>query len=188
MKAVCLISNNIKDFVAASIVKKKGYETILVHFYLHSKKTAKNFAKSIKSKIYLFDLEKLHDKIPQSKKKFSCGICKRAMLRTGEKIAEKEGAEILILGEDLNENNLKYMAFLDSNVKIKTAFPVFPFTKDEILKKADEFGLKKFMYEQNVKCPLKGNERIFNINTLGKLERRLNINPSEIIETAEIIK
>jgi len=185
MKAVCLISNDVKDFVAAKIVKEKGYEIILVHFYLHSKDTVENVAKKLKSKLYLIDLEKIHEKISESKKTFSCGICKRVMLRVAEKIAEKESADVVVIGEDLEESKLKYLAFLDKNVKIKTAFPLISLTKKEVQERIEK-NFKEFKNEQKLDCPFESKEKIVNINTLEKLEIKLNLQPVKVLETAEI--
>ena len=187
MKAVCLVSSEAKDFVAAGIAQKKGYEVVLVHFYLHSKDAAKGLAKKLKSRIYLIDLEKIHEKIPDSKDRFSCALCKRVMLRVGEEVAKRENAEMLVLGEDMNDSDLNYLAFLGSNVKIRTGFPLFPFTQEEILEKAGELGFKELHAVKAIKCPFESREKTINVNTLGKLERKLNLHPAKILEAAEII-
>ncbi|MCK5332949.1 MAG: hypothetical protein KAJ24_00410, partial [Candidatus Aenigmarchaeota archaeon] len=115
-KLVSLISGGIDAPVATHIMMQRGAEIVLVHMDSRSsidarpvnnvKKLASILAKAAKKDIKLYivphdnNQQEINEKCPQN---LMCILCRRTMYRIAEAIAEKEGANGIVTGENLGQ-------------------------------------------------------------------------------------
>ncbi|UCH72033.1 MAG: hypothetical protein JSW62_00330, partial [Thermoplasmatales archaeon] len=75
--------------------------------------------------------------------KFSCIFCKRMLLRYAEKIAEKEGANAIIMGDSLGQvasQTLQNILVIDNAVKMPILRPLIGFDKEDVVRIAKKIG------------------------------------------------
>ena len=156
MKFVSLISSGIDSPVATYLLLKKAKEIILVHgdirpftddreienFLLLGKHLKKYAPKSMK--VYLVDHgESLKVFKHNCNKKYTCVFCKRMLLRYAEKIAEKEGAQAIIMGDSLGQvasQTLQNIRTIEQAIKIPILRPLIGYDKDDVVKISKDIG------------------------------------------------
>ena len=139
MKFVSLISSGIDSPVATYLLLKKAKEIILVHGdtrpftddreienFLQLAKHLKKYTSGL-LKVYLINHGNSLNEFKQNcNNKFTCVFCKRTLLRYAEKIAEKEGAQAIIMGDSLGQvasQTLQNIRTIEQAVKIPILRP-----------------------------------------------------------------
>jgi len=156
MKLVSLISSGIDSPVATYLLSKKAEKIILVHADIRpltDDKEIENFIKlakflkkhiSCSMKIYLVPHGDCLSMFKQNcKARFTCVFCKRMLLRYAEKIAEKEDADAIIMGDSLGQvasQTLQNICTIEQAIKIPVLRPLIGFDKEDIVKIAKEIG------------------------------------------------
>jgi len=156
MKLVSLISSGIDSPVATFLLSKKADEIILLHGDIRpftDNREIENFtrlAEFLKKicacplKIYIIPHgHSLNSYRENCNIRFNCIFCKRMLLRYAEKIAEKEGAEAIIMGDSLGQvasQTLQNIRVIDKAVKIPVLRPLIGFDKEDVVKIAKEIG------------------------------------------------
>ena len=75
--------------------------------------------------------------------KFTCIFCKRMLLRYAEKIAEKEGADAIVMGDSLGQvasQTLQNILVIDNAVNIPVFRPLIGLDKEDVVRIAREIG------------------------------------------------
>mgnify|MGYP001569516593 CR=1 FL=1 len=158
-KGILLLSGGIDSPVAAYFVKKRGVETIYLHFHSYpftsknSIEKAKDLVKILnkfspmekrqKSKLILIPFAEIQKKIVSSKidERLRVVLYRRFMMRIAEKIAETEKASALITGESIGQvasQTLENIKVIEEAIKIPVLRPLCGFDKEEIIAKARE--------------------------------------------------
>ena len=154
MKFVSLISSGIDSPVATYLLSKKSEEMILIHGDIRpftDDREMGNFTRlinylkkisssSIKAYITVHG-ESLKAFKQNCNNRFICIFCKRMLLRYAEKIAEKEGADAIIMGDSLGQvasQTLRNIKVIDQSVKIPILRPLIGFDKEDIVRIAKE--------------------------------------------------
>jgi len=156
MKFVSLISSGIDSPVATYLLSKKAEEIILIHVdnrpYTDDReienliKLAKHLKKLISCslKVYLVPHGNSLSMYKQNcNNKFTCVFCKRMMLRYAEKIAEKEEAKAIIMGDSLGQvasQTLQNIRTIDKVIKMPVLRPLIGLDKEDIVKISKEIG------------------------------------------------
>ena len=156
MKFVSLISSGIDSPVATYLLSKKADEIILVHGDIKpftDDREIENFIKLAKHlkkisscnlKVFLTPHGSSLSSFKQNcNNKFTCVFCKRMLLRYAEKIAEKEGAEAIIMGDSLGQvasQTLQNISTIEQAVKIPILRPLIGLDKEDVVKISKEIG------------------------------------------------
>jgi len=156
MKFVSLISSGIDSPVATYILSKRADELIFVH----SDNRPFTDDREIDNFINLVKHLKTQIKIPiqiyivphgealslykiNSVGRFTCVFCKRMFLRYAEKIAQKNRADAIIMGDSLGQvasQTLQNINIIEQAVKIPVLRPLIGFDKNDIIKIAKKIG------------------------------------------------
>jgi len=156
MKLVSLVSSGIDSPVATYLFSKKSEEIILLHGDIKpfiDDREIENFKRLVEHlkkicdcslKTYLIP----HGNVLNSYRencdiKFTCIFCKRMLLRYAEKIAEKEGADAIIMGDSLGQvasQTLQNILVIDNAVNMPVLRPLIGFDKEDIIRIAKEIG------------------------------------------------
>ena len=150
MKGILLLSDGIDSPVAGQMMLKQGMKLIFLHFKNSSNPKArekvKALAKRLDKSAKLITIDHIKTQQAIAKKcntRYQCVLCKRAMYRAAEKIAEEENAQFIVTGENLGQvasQTLENLHVLDSAVRIPVLRPLLGFDKNEIVKAAKEIG------------------------------------------------
>jgi len=156
MKFVSLLSSGIDSPVATYLVSKTSKEIILLHGDIRpftDEREIENFQtladhiKKISScsiKVYIAAHGKNLEVYKKNcNNKYTCIFCKRMLLRYAEKIAEKEEADAIVMGDSLGQvasQTLQNINVIDSAVKIPIIRPLIGFDKEDIVRIAKELG------------------------------------------------
>ena len=156
MKLISLISSGIDSPVATYLLSKNADEIILVHGDIRpftDEREIKNFKLLVKHlkkiiscpiKIYVVSHGESLGSFKQfCNNKYSCVFCKRMLLRYAEKIAKKEGADAIIMGDSLGQvasQTLQNIKVVESAVKIPVLRPLIGLDKEDVVKIAKEIG------------------------------------------------
>ena len=159
MKFVSLISSGIDSPVATYLLSKNADEIILVHGDIRpftDEREIKNFIllvghlKKIMSCPIKVNVVSHGEGLSSFKQfcnnKYTCVFCKRTLLRYAEKIAEKEGADAIIMGDSLGQvasQTLQNIKVVDNAVKIPILRPLIGLDKEDVIKIAKEIGTYK---------------------------------------------
>ena len=154
MKFVSLISSGIDSPVATYILSKKAKELILLHADIRpftDDREVDNFIKlakhlkkiiSCSMKIYLIKHGTSLLEFKQNcNNRYTCIFCKRMLLRYAEKIAEKEGADAIIMGDSLGQvasQTLQNISTIENSINIPVLRPLIGLDKDDVVKIAKE--------------------------------------------------
>ncbi|MBW3013897.1 hypothetical protein KY335_01495 [Candidatus Woesearchaeota archaeon] len=95
------------------------------------------------------------DFLKHAEHKYICIFCRRMMLRVAEKIAEKEGCDFLVTGENLGQvasQTLDNLSVTDSAIKIRIVRPLLGMDKREIIDIATEIGTFEISKEPSICC------------------------------------
>ncbi|MFW6220283.1 MAG: hypothetical protein ACOC3X_01280 [Nanoarchaeota archaeon] len=161
MKAISLISTGIDSPVASYLLKKQGFEIIYLHLKIKNEgdEIIKDLIKKIDkdAKIIINDfflkLEKIKQKVDD---KYTCILCKRAMLKEAEKIGKKHNVDCIITGENLGQvasQTLSNMTVISSNINLPILRPLLCFEKDEIINIARKINTFNDSTKDTTKCP-----------------------------------
>jgi len=149
MKLVTLLSSGIDSPVATYLLSKKTTDIIFLHADIRpftgrkEKEIFLKIAKKLKDiitpniKIYIISHgENLDEYIKKCDKKYTCIFCKRMMLRYAEKIAEKENASAIIMGDSLGQvasQTLDNLNVIDKSINFPVLRPLIGFDKQDII-------------------------------------------------------
>jgi tRNA uracil 4-sulfurtransferase len=162
MKGMLLISSGIDSPVAGRMMADRGVELFGIHLSLHDDEKEKEkiitLAKKARVKrLFFADLRPSHHAFAKNcNPRLTCVFCKRTMLRIAEKIAEKEGCDFLITGENMGQvasQTLDNMIVTDRAVKMKILRPLLGFDKVNIIDLARKFGSYELSIEKSPGCP-----------------------------------
>ena len=156
MKFVSLISSGIDSPVATYLISKKAEELIFVHAdnqpFTDMRETenfiklAKHLKKHISCQIKMYSVphgDALSSYKTHCENRFTCVFCKRMLLRYAEKIAEKEHAGAIIMGDSLGQvasQTLQNIRVIEQAVDIPILRPLIGFDKEDVIKIAKEIG------------------------------------------------
>lgn len=208
MKLVSLISSGIDSPVATYLLSKKAEEIILVHGDVQpftDKREIENFlqlARHLKKitscslKVYLVPHGSSLSTFKQNcNNKFTCVFCKRMLLRYAEKIAKKEGAEAIVMGDSLGQvasQTLQNIRTIEQAVKNPVLRPLIGLDKEDVVKIAKEIGTYDLSILPSDGCnavPNKPSTRA-RLEQILDEESKLNVDKllNESVKNSEIIK
>jgi thiamine biosynthesis protein ThiI len=163
-KVLALISAGIDSPVAVWLMQKRGFEVIGVHFSNEPLAFAGPREGTVKICRYL-KVPRLyivkHGVLVQAElmrnceNRMRCVLCRRMMFRVAERIAEKEGCEFLLTGENLGQvasQTLENLTVADSAVKIPILRPLLCNDKQETVDIAREIGTYGLSIEASSCC------------------------------------
>jgi len=182
MKFISLVSSGIDSPIATFLVSKKADKIILVHGDnrpFTDDREIENFVKLAKhlKKIIFCNVEAvlvphgeslIHFK-ENCSNRFTCVFCKRMLLRYAERIAEKEKADAIIMGDSLGQvasQTLQNIRVIDQAVFIPVLRPLIGFDKEESIRIAKEIGTYDLSILQSSGCSAVPNKP----STMAKLE------------------
>jgi thiamine biosynthesis protein ThiI len=156
MRFVSLISSGIDSPVATYLLSKKTEELILVHGDIRpftDDREIKNFTRlasylkkivSCPIRIYLSPHGDNLSVFKQNcNNKYTCIFCKRMLLRYAEKIAVKENADAIVMGDSLGQvasQTLDNIRAIDQAVSIPVLRPLIGLDKEDVVKIAKKIG------------------------------------------------
>ena len=156
MKLVSLISSGIDSPVSTYLMSKKADEIILVHADIRpftDDSENENFLKLVKhlKKVVNCKLKVLV--VPHGQNlglykqkcnnRFTCVFCKRMLLSYAEKIAEREKADAIVMGDSLGQvasQTLQNIKTIEQAIKLPVLRPLIGFDKEDVIKIAREIG------------------------------------------------
>ena len=156
MKFVSLISSGIDSPVATYILSKKAKELIFLHADIRpftDDREVDNFIKLAKHlkkitscaiKVYLIKHGKSLSEFKKNcNNRYTCIFCKRMLLRYAEKIAEKEGADAIIMGDSLGQvasQTLQNISTIENSIRTPVLRPLIGLDKEDVVKIAKEIN------------------------------------------------
>lgn len=168
MKFISLLSSGIDSPVATRLLSKKAEEIILVHADgrpFTDDREITNFvsiAKHLKKQIpcnvktYVIPHGPALSAYRQSgNKRFTCVFCKRMMLRYAKKLADKEHAEAVIVGDSLGQvasQTLQNIGVIEQAIDIPVLRPLIGLDKEDIIRVAKEIGTYDLSILPSVSC------------------------------------
>lgn len=207
MKIVSLISSGIDSPVASYLISKKVDEIILVHGDIRpftDNREIDNFTRlskklkdimDIPTKVYIMSHGRSLSVYKENcNNRFTCVFCKRMLLRYAEKIAEKENASAVVMGDSLGQvasQTLQNIKTIEQSVSIPVLRPLIGFDKEEIIKISKEIGIFDLSIQPSNGCNAVPNKPA----TKAKLddilaeENKINISElvSEMLEKSELV-
>jgi thiamine biosynthesis protein ThiI len=163
-RALSLISSGIDSPVAAWTMQQKGLEVIGIHFsndpssYSSPREKTINMCRHLNIKrLYIVKHVFLirADLLRLCEDKARCVLCKRMMLRFAEQIAEKEGCDYLVTGDNLGQvasQTLDNLAVVSAAVKIPILRPLLCNDKQETVDLAKKIGTYEISVEAASCC------------------------------------
>jgi len=206
MKLVSLISSGIDSPVATYLISKKAEEIILVHSdnrpFTDDREInnfitiAKYLKKKIHSKIKVYIVPHGNTLVSYKgscRDRFTCVFCKRMMVRYAEKIAEKEEADAIVMGDSLGQvasQTLQNIRVVDSAVEIPILRPLIGFDKEDVVKiarKIRTYGLSILPSGGCIAVPNKPSTRA-KLEDVLEEEKKLDIKKivKEAVDSSEI--
>jgi thiamine biosynthesis protein ThiI len=207
MKFVSLISSGIDSPVATYLLSKRSEEMILIHgdirpftddreidnFTRLTNHLKKISSSSIKGYITIHG-ESLKAFKQNCNNRYTCIFCKRMLLRYAEKIAEKEGADAIIMGDSLGQvasQTLRNIKVIDQSVKIPILRPLIGFDKEDIVRIAKEIGTYDFSILPSNPCSAVPNKPVTQakLDKISDEESKINIENlvKKAVETSQLI-
>jgi thiamine biosynthesis protein ThiI len=207
MNFVSLISSGIDSPVATYLLSKKTKNMILVHGDDRSftddreienfKSIARHLKNKISSNIKVYIVP--HGNAISSFKKncknrFTCVFCKRMLVRYAEKIAEREKAVAIIMGDSLGQvasQTLQNLRVVEQAVSIPILRPLIGFDKEDVIRIAKSIGTYDISILPSDGCtaiPHKPATRARLENLLTE-EKKIDVNKivNQAIKNAELI-
>ena len=207
-KGLLLLSAGIDSPVAGHLMQEKGIELVCLHFDNQPLVNDKSLQKVRKLVSHLSSLSGRPVKlivarhgpsqveiIKKAQRRYQCILCRRIMFKVAQRIAEDEGCEFLITGENLSQvasQTLKNLSVADSAVDIIILRPLLTFDKQETIDIAKKIGTFGISIEAGMCCsavPPNPATRS-RLDIIEKEEERIGIN--EIVEkeagSAEVIE
>lgn len=185
MNFVSLVSSGIDSPVATFLVSKKTDKIILVHGDNRPFTDDREIMNFIRIAEHLNEIVSCDLKaflIPHGENlkifrekcnvHFTCVFCKRMLLRYAEKIAEKEKADAVVMGDSLGQvasQTLKNIKVIDQIVSIPVIRPLIGFDKEDVVRIAREIGTYDLSILHSSGCSAVPNKP----STMAKLEKIL---------------
>jgi thiamine biosynthesis protein ThiI len=200
MKTVSLMSSGIDSPVATFLISKKTKDIILLHVdtepYTDQRekqiflKLAQQLKKITKQHIKTYIIPHGNNlKIFQQNcdKKYTCIFCKRMMLRYAEKIAQKEQADTIIMGDSLGQvasQTLQNIQTIERAINMPVLRPLIGMDKQEIINIAKEIGTYDISIQKKDPCSAvpKKPATMAKLKKITDEENKINI--SELVKTA----
>jgi thiamine biosynthesis protein ThiI len=200
MKFVSLISSGIDSPVATYLISKKAKEIIFVHSDNRPFIDDREINNFISITKYL--KEKIHSKIkiyivPHGRclisykecceDRFACVFCKRMMVKYAEKIAGKEKADAIVMGDSLGQvasQTLQNIRVVDSAAKIPILRPLVGFDKEDVVKIAREIGTYELSILPSSGCNAVPNKPATRAKLEDVLEEEKILNIEKIVKEA----
>lgn len=200
LKALCLLSGGIDSAVAAALALENNLELVAVHFQNYpfsdrrseektkriAEKLAKRFRKKIK--LYFVPHAEAHKQILSNcTLRFGCVLCRRMMLRTASRLAEKEGCTALLTGESLGQvasQTLHNLAAEKSAAGLPIIRPLLGMDKLEIEELARKYETYKVSTSPGMCCtavPEKPSTKA-HVGQIEEEEKKLNL--EELVSNA----
>ena len=158
--ALSLISGGIDSPVASYLMLRKGAELSLLHFYKSERdiEKLKNLVKVLKG---YGDVERVYvarhsDLLGRDFGRYTCIYCKMLMLKAAELLCEKEGLQVIVMGDNLGQvasQTLDNMLVISRAVKIPVIRPLVGFDKEEIIEIARKIGTYEISIKEQYSCP-----------------------------------
>ena len=207
MKLISLISGGIDSPVATYLMMRKNANIVGVYFdnqpfcdeesLEKTKKIVEHLEKIFKKRIKTYIVphgKNLSVFAINCRENLECVLCKRMMLRIGERIAEIESADAIVTGESLGQvasQTSENIYVINNAVKIRVLRPLISFDKIEIEKIAKETGLYKISIIPCLPCsavPKKPSTKAKLKDVLNE-EERIDINAlvEESVRNAKVI-
>jgi len=156
--ALALFSGGIDSFVASWLVAKRGCRLSLLFadpgsFWSDAarervERAARELREWLPESLRLFIVENYGDLLKQILERVErdlvCVVCKRLMMRIGERIAREIGALALVTGESIGQvasQTLHNIAAIESGLRIPVIRPVAGMDKEEIAELARRIGV-----------------------------------------------
>lgn len=154
-KGMVLLSGGIDSPVAAWMMAKRGMLIEAVHFHSYpytsqrAQEKVEDLARIVASycgnfKMHVINLLPIQEQIVQNcPEEETTILVRRFMMRIAEKIAEKNGAMMLITGENLGQvasQTAEALVVTDACVKMPVMRPLIAMDKVDIMDKAEEIG------------------------------------------------
>jgi thiamine biosynthesis protein ThiI len=159
-RVVALLSGGIDSAAAISLALEQGLEIVAVHYSTRpfaderaEQKTIelvellkKRFEKEVKLVVIPFG-PVLKEIAQKCERKLNCVLCRRMMLRIGERLAKEEKAQALLSGESLGQvasqtlSNLNAEAGCNSLPVIRPLLGMDKLEIEKIAKRFDTFGI-----------------------------------------------
>ncbi len=150
MKALLLLSGGIDSPVAGFLTKEKN-ELYCLHFSSEKitgsqpTEKAKALAEKLQAKsFFVLDYSDALEQIVNStERKYYFVLMKRLMIKTAEKICEKEKFDFIVTGENLGQvssQTLDNLVSISFEIKKPVLRPLLSFDKQEIVDLAKSFG------------------------------------------------
>jgi len=200
MKLVSLVSSGIDSPVATYLVSKKAEEIIIVHsnndpFTDKQEedkfiRIAKHLKEKISSKIKLYIIphgETLSSYKLNCENRFTCIFCKRMLVRYAEKIAEKEDAFAIVMGDSLGQvasQTLKNLKVVEQASSIPILRPLIGLDKEDIITIAKNIGTYDLSISPSISCSAVPNKPSTQAKLRQILTEEQKINVDELINQA----
>ncbi len=200
MKFASLLSSGIDSPVATYLLSKKAKEMIFVHAdgrpftddreIENFKKLARCLKQAMSCKIKTYVVphgEALAVFKQNCNNRFTCVFCKRMLLRYAEKIAERENADAIVMGDSLGQvasQTLQNICTIQQAISIPILRPLVGFDKEDVIKIAKEIGTYDLSIASSDGCSAVPNKPA----TMAKLEDLLaqeeEIDVNELVNQA----
>lgn len=194
-KILCLISGGIDSPVAAHLMLKKGYNIEFVNFdltpvgndYTRTKveKLVKQLGKIHKKRLKLTFIDhgkylvKYYQKLDEKERKQMCLLCRRRMLKQGEKLAKKLRCSFLLTGENLGQvasQTIDNLYVENRAVSTPILRPLIGFNKQDIVDIARKIGTYEISIGPGGCCNITPNrpEIRANLNDIERIEKKVS--------------
>ena len=190
MKMISLVSGGIDSPVATYLMLRQGVEIIALHLdnrpFTDDKEVGKanalmeHIERTCNSKIKRYLVSHRENQIAFAStcnRHQQCVLCRRMMLRVGEKIAEMTGASALVTGESLGQvasQTIENINVENQSVTIPILRPLIGMDKVEIIDIAKEIGTYEISIRPGICCtivPKKPSTRSDLVRILAEEER-----------------
>jgi thiamine biosynthesis protein ThiI len=150
-KVVLLLSGGFDSPVAGYLMRQQGFEIVAAHFSLEPITDAESSVKSRKlvgilglSTLYVVRVGEAFAEVAHAcHRRFYFVLTKRLMVRLADAIADREGAEVLVTGENLGQvssQTLTNLRAIDAVARHAVLRPLIGMDKQEIVDRAKAIG------------------------------------------------
>lgn len=170
IKGIALISGGIDSPVAAYLMLKKGMDVVLLHFDNRPFTDNRTMAKTSRlverldelagRKLKFISVPHGENQLAFSrncKRNLECVLCRRMMLRVGERVATVENADCIITGESLGQvasQTLKNIRVESEAVRIPVLRPLIGLDKIDIERIAKGIGTFQISISPSLCCTI----------------------------------
>lgn len=167
-KGLLLLSSGIDSPVAGYLMLRQGAEIVAVHFQNSESENKETSIALERIVARLSELSKKEVKLivvnnfgnekmiaENTNRRFQCLLCKRMMYRVAERLAEENGCDFLVTGENLGQvasQTVENLSALNEAVNIPILRPLLCNDKNETIKIAEEIGTFSLSIKAG-KCP-----------------------------------